>query len=57
MGSILVGVPVLVFWDLDLLGLNTVSGGSFLELLGVAVVAPRGGHSSRVGEGVADTEA
>ena len=57
LGSILVGVPVLVFWDLDLLGLNTVSGGSFLELLGVALVAPRGGHSSLVGDGVADTEA
>ena len=57
LGSILVGVPVLVFWDLDRLGLNTVSGGSFLELLGVAVVAPRGGHSSVVGDCMADTEA
>ena len=34
-----------------------MSGGSFLELLGVAVVAPRGGRSSLVGEGVSDTEA
>ena len=34
-----------------------MSGGSFLELLGVAVVTPTGGHSSMVGEGVSDTDA